>query len=120
MIKLTFAIFKNRFIFHGSMKTRFFIFRIILYTFIFAGIFNSSHSKVSEFNYDAKSISNYFSGLIYLIFATILSIYYLFISYKLLKEKNTTIEKKIATKLFGYSIFYLFMIFALVLIDKIV
>ena len=61
-----------------------------------------------------------FSGLIYLIFATILSIYYLFISYKLLKEKNTTIEKKIATKLFGYSIFYLFMIFALVLIDKIV
>jgi len=65
MIKLTFAIFKNRFIFHGSMKTRFFIFRIILYTFIFAGIFNSSHSKVSEFNYDAKSISNYFSGLIY-------------------------------------------------------
>ena len=47
------------------MKTRFFIFRIILYTFIFVGIFNSSHSKVSEFNYDAKSISNYFSGLIY-------------------------------------------------------
>ena len=47
------------------MKTRFFIFRIILYTFIFVGIFNSSHSKVSEFNYDAKSISNYFSGSIY-------------------------------------------------------
>ncbi len=47
------------------MKVRFFIFRIILYTFIFVGIFNSSHSKVSEFNYDAKSISNYFSGLIY-------------------------------------------------------
>ena len=47
------------------MKTSFFIFRIILYTFIFVGIFNSSHSKVFEFNYDAKSISNYFSGLIY-------------------------------------------------------
>ena len=47
------------------MKTRFFIFKIILYTFIFTGIFNSSHSKVFEFNYDAKSISNYFSGLIY-------------------------------------------------------
>ena len=47
------------------MKTRFFIFRVVLYTFIFVGIFNSSHSKVSEFNYDAKSISNYFSGLIY-------------------------------------------------------
>ncbi len=47
------------------MKVRFFIFRIILYTFIFVGIFNSSHSKVSKFNYDAKSISNYFSGSIY-------------------------------------------------------
>ena len=46
------------------MITRFFIFRIILYTFIFVGIFNSSHSKVSKFNYDAKNISNYFSGLI--------------------------------------------------------
>ena len=47
------------------MNTRFFIFRIVLYTFIFLGIFNSSHSKTSEFNYDAKSISNYFSGIIY-------------------------------------------------------
>ena len=47
------------------MKTLFFIFKTILYTFIFIGIFNSSYSKVSEFNYDAKSISNYFSGLIY-------------------------------------------------------
>ena len=47
------------------MKTRFFILKIILYTFIFTGIFNSSHSKVLEFNYDAKSISNYFAGLIY-------------------------------------------------------
>ncbi len=46
------------------MKTRFFIFRIALYTFIFLGIFNSSHSKVLKFNYDAKDISNYFSGLI--------------------------------------------------------
>ena len=46
------------------MITRFFIFRIILYTFIFLGIFNSSHSKVYKFNYDAKNISNYFSGLI--------------------------------------------------------
>ena len=28
------------------------------------GIFNSSHAKVSKFNYDAKNISNYFSGLV--------------------------------------------------------
>ena len=46
------------------MRSRFFIFKIILYTFIFLGIFNSSYSKVSEFNYNAKNISNYFSGLI--------------------------------------------------------
>jgi len=61
-----------------------------------------------------------FSGPIYLIFSSMLSVYYLFISYKLLKEKNIVIEKKLATKLFGYSIFYLFMIFTSVLIDRVV
>jgi len=61
-----------------------------------------------------------FSGLTYLIFATALSGYYLFISYKLLREKNVAIEKKLATKLFSYSIFYLFMIFTIILIDKII
>lgn len=61
---------------------------------------------------------NYF-GLIYLIFAVALSGYYVFISYKLFKEKNSTVEKKLATKLFNYSIFYLFMIFTSILIDKV-
>ncbi len=61
-----------------------------------------------------------FSGSIYLLPATLLSIYYFYISYKLLKEKNSVVEKKLAAKLFGYSILFLFMIFALVLIDKIV
>ena len=46
------------------MKKNFFIFKILLYTFIFLGIFNSSHGKILEFNQDAKNISNYFSGLI--------------------------------------------------------
>ena len=47
------------------MKNFFFIFfKTILYTFIFLGIFNSSFSKVNEFNFDAKNISNYFSGII--------------------------------------------------------
>ena len=59
-----------------------------------------------------------FSGLTYLCFAIVLSSYYIFISYCLLKEKNSVTEKKLATKLFGYSILYLFMIFAFVLIDK--
>ena len=47
------------------MKKFFFIFKTLLYTFIFLGIFNISYSKAPEFNYNAKSISNYFSGLIY-------------------------------------------------------
>jgi protoheme IX farnesyltransferase len=58
-------------------------------------------------------------GLIYLIFAVALSGYYVFISFKLLKEKNSIIEKKLAAKLFGYSIIYLFMIFTSILIDKV-
>jgi len=61
-----------------------------------------------------------FSGLTYLLFATVLSSYYVIISYKLLKEKKPIKEKKLATKLFGYSIFYLFMIFVFILIDKII
>tara|TARA_B100001250_G_scaffold404991_1_gene421751 strand:- start:704 stop:1609 length:906 start_codon:yes stop_codon:yes gene_type:complete len=61
-----------------------------------------------------------FSGLIYFIFSSILSVYYIFISYKLLKEKNSIVEKKLAAKLFGYSIIYLFMIFTSVLIDKVI
>ena len=61
-----------------------------------------------------------FSGIVYLIFATAFSCYYIFISYCLLREKNSVKEKKLATKLFGYSILYLFMIFTLVLVDKII
>ena len=61
-----------------------------------------------------------FSGLIYLIISSVLSGYYLFISYKLLKAKHSIVEKKLATKLFGYSILYLFMIFTTVLVDKVI
>ena len=59
-----------------------------------------------------------FSGEIYLILSTVLSGYYALISYKLFIEKNSGKEKKIATKLFAYSIIYLFMIFTSILIDK--
>jgi len=61
-----------------------------------------------------------FSGLIYFIFSLILSGYYIFISYKLLKEKNPVTEKKLAAKLFGYSILYLFIIFTSILIDRVI
>ena len=59
----------------------------------------------------APSILNY-SGKIYLVLATLFSGYYVFVSYQLFKEKI------IATKLFTYSIFYLFMIFLFILVDK--
>ena len=62
---------------------------------------------------------NYY-GLIYLILAAVLSGYYVFISYKLFKEKNSILEKKLAIKLFGYSILYLFMIFTSILIDRVI
>ena len=61
-----------------------------------------------------------FSGLTYFMLATVLSGYYVFISFKLLKEKNLIIEKKLAAKLFGYSIIYLFMIFTSILIDRVI
>jgi len=61
-----------------------------------------------------------FFGLTYFMLATALSGYYVFISFNLLKEKNSIIEKKLAAKLFGYSIIYLFMIFTSILIDRIV
>ena len=61
-----------------------------------------------------------FSGLTYFMLATALSGYYVFISFKLLKENNPIIEKKLAAKLFGYSIIYLFMIFTSILIDRVI
>jgi len=59
-------------------------------------------------------------GLIYLTLATLLSSYYVFISYKLFKEKDAATTKRLATKLFGYSILYLFMIFTSILVDRII
>jgi len=59
-----------------------------------------------------------FSGIVYLVPAIIMSSYYILISYQLLKEKNHIKEKKIASKLFVYSILYLFMIFVFILADN--
>ena len=61
-----------------------------------------------------------FSGLIYLIPAMMLTIYYNFICYDLYKHiKNKFVLKK-AKKVFGYSILYLFLIFVLFLIDNLI
>ena len=59
-------------------------------------------------------------GLIYLVLSGILGFYYVFICYRLLRANETRLENKIAKQIFGFSIFYLFMIFASVLIDRII
>jgi len=61
-----------------------------------------------------------FSGFIYLVPALILTIYYNIICYDLYKYKKNRFELKKAKKVFGYSIFYLFLIFVLFLIDSVI
>ena len=61
-----------------------------------------------------------YSGLTYLFLSAVFSSYYVFISYRLFKSKDSKLEKKLASKLFSYSIFYLFMIFTSILIDRII
>jgi protoheme IX farnesyltransferase len=60
-----------------------------------------------------------FSGLIYLTISFIVGGYYLFISYELFKAKKASAERKLANRLFGFSIFYLFIIFATLLVDSV-
>ena len=61
-----------------------------------------------------------FSGLIYLIPAMTLTIYYNFICYDLYKHKKNKFVLKKAKKVFGYSILYLFLIFVLFLMDNLI
>ena len=61
-----------------------------------------------------------FSGLIYLIPAFVLTIYYNFICFDLYQYKKNRFNLKKAKKVFGYSILYLFLIFVLLLIDSLI
>ena len=61
-----------------------------------------------------------FSGLIYLIPAIMLTIYYNFMCYDLYKRKKNKFVLKKAKKVFSYSILYLFLIFVLFLIDNLI
>jgi len=61
-----------------------------------------------------------FSGLIYLIPALILTIYYNYICLDLYQYKKNKFDLKKAKKVFGYSILYLFLIFVLFLIDSLI
>ena len=59
-----------------------------------------------------------FSSFEYLIISSALTAYYIYLCYLLFKEKNNKISNMIARKIFVYSIFYLFIIFVLILIDS--
>ena len=60
-----------------------------------------------------------FVGLVFLISALLLTLYYNFLCYELYKFKKNKFDPKKAKSIFGYSILYLFLIFVLFLVDKI-
>ena len=66
------------------------------------------------------SVAPYFFGyfgLTYFISSLLLGSYYVYLCYRLLTDENEV--KKIAKKIFVYSILYLFLIFTIILIDNI-
>ena len=60
-----------------------------------------------------------FASTLYLTISSIMTMYYIFLCFKLYSSKITKVSNKIARKIFIYSIFYLFFIFLILLIDNI-
>ena len=60
-----------------------------------------------------------FVSLVFLVPALILTLYYNFLCFELFSFKKNKFDAKKAKSIFGYSILYLFLIFVLFLIDKI-
>ena len=60
-----------------------------------------------------------FAGLIFLIPSLLLTLYYNYLCYELYSFKKNKFNSKKAKSIFGYSILYLFLVFVLFLIDKI-
>ena len=60
-----------------------------------------------------------FVGLVFLIPSLLLTIYYNYLCFDLYKFKKNKFSAKKAKSIFGYSILYLFLVFGLFLIDKI-
>ena len=60
-----------------------------------------------------------YSSLVYFICASVLGYYYVYLCYKLFIEKSIKLEKKLAKKIFFFSILYLFLIFSILLLDNI-
>jgi protoheme IX farnesyltransferase len=60
-----------------------------------------------------------FVGLIFLLPALFLTFYYNYLCYELYNYKKNKFNSKKAKSIFGYSILYLFLVFVLFLVDKI-
>tara|TARA_B100001057_G_scaffold295930_1_gene296034 strand:+ start:4956 stop:5867 length:912 start_codon:yes stop_codon:yes gene_type:complete len=60
-----------------------------------------------------------FVGLVFLIPAMLLTLYYNYLCYELYNFKKNKFNPKKAKSIFGYSILYLFLVFVLFLVDKI-
>jgi protoheme IX farnesyltransferase len=61
-----------------------------------------------------------FGSLFYLTLSSLMTSYYVYLCVILFKEKNNKISNIIARKIFVYSIFYLFFIFVLILVDNVI
>ena len=59
-------------------------------------------------------------GILYLLISGTLGTYYIYICHRLLKAKKPNLEKKIAKQIFGFSILFLFVVFASILVDAII
>ena len=60
-----------------------------------------------------------FASLLYLVTALVMTLYYNYLCLELFKAKVTKTSNKIARKVFIYSIFYLFFIYLILLIDNV-
>ena len=59
-----------------------------------------------------------FASLLYLVTALVMTLYYNYLCLELFKAKTTKFSNKIARKVFIYSIFYLFFVYLILLIDN--
>ncbi len=88
----------------GSQKTKL---NILMYAFIMSPV------VLAPYFYN-------FASLVYLIISSAMSVYYIYLCYNLFKEKNLKNSNIIARKIFIYSIFYLFIVFLVLLIDNLI
>ncbi len=59
-----------------------------------------------------------FGSIFYLASSLVMTVYYIYLCFKLYSSKIVKVSNKIARKLFIYSIFYLFFVFLILLIDN--